>query len=91
MKVKNAHMQAFPFIEPYEDDNIKAYHPGMTMRDEFAKAAMQALIAETGMALRHFEGVNFNGLNIVDNEGGTPTAIAEESYAMADAMMKARK
>ena len=33
-------MQAFPFIEPEKDDNIKAYHPGMTMRDEFAKIAM---------------------------------------------------
>jgi hypothetical protein len=40
MKVKNSTMQAFPFIEPHEDDNIKAYHPGMTMRDEFAKIAM---------------------------------------------------
>ena len=91
MKVKNSTMQDFPFIEPHEDENIKAYHPSMTMRDEFAKAAMQALIAETGMALRHLEGVNFNGLNILDNEGGTPTAIAEESYVMAEAMMKARK
>ena len=44
MKVKNA--QAFPFIEPWNDENIKAYHPGMTMRDEFAKAAMQVLMAE---------------------------------------------
>jgi len=44
MKVKDAHMQAYPFIEPEKDDNIKAYHPGMTMRDEFAKAAMQSLI-----------------------------------------------
>jgi hypothetical protein len=43
MKVKNA-MQAFPFIEPQQDDNIKAYHPGMTMRDEFAKAAMQVFL-----------------------------------------------
>lgn len=44
-KVKEAHMQAFPFIEPQEDDNIKAYHSGMTMRDEFAKAAMLALLS----------------------------------------------
>ena len=90
MKVKD-NIQAFPFIEPQQDENIKAYHPGMTMRDEFAKAAMQALIVETGKALRHFEGVDFHGLQIVNNEGGTPTMIAKESYAMADAMMKARK
>jgi len=46
MKVKNSTMQAFPFIEPEEDDNIKAYHPGMTMRDEFAKAAMQGILSD---------------------------------------------
>ncbi len=40
-------MQAYPFIEPEQDDNIKAYHPGMTMRDEFAKAAMQVLIFQS--------------------------------------------
>jgi hypothetical protein len=44
MKVKNSTMQAFPFIEPHEDESIKAYHPGMTMRDEFAKAAMQSYL-----------------------------------------------
>ena len=42
MKVKNSTMQAFPFIEPQENESIKAYHPGMDIRDEFAKAAMQA-------------------------------------------------
>jgi hypothetical protein len=84
MKVKDAHMQAFPFIEPQEDDNIKAYHPGMTMRDEFAKAAMQALLPIWRSYLE-------DQLNIIDNEGGTPTMISEEAYAMADAMMKARK
>jgi hypothetical protein len=45
MKVKNA--QAFPFIEPWDDENIKAYHPGMTMRDYFAVAAMQSLIQKS--------------------------------------------
>lgn len=64
---------------------------GMTMRDYFAAKAMQSLIVETGRVLQHCEGVNFSGLVILDNEGGTPTAIAEESYAMADAMMEARK
>ena len=84
MKVKDAHMQAFPFIEPQQDYKSKAYHPGMTMRDEFAKAAMQALLPIWRSYLE-------DQLNIIDNEGGTPTSISEEAYAMADAMMKARK
>lgn len=45
MKVKDAHMQAYPFIEPEKDDNIKAYHPGMTLLDQFAIAAMQVFLA----------------------------------------------
>jgi hypothetical protein len=64
---------------------------GMTLRDYFAAKAMQSLIAETGRVLQHCEGVDFRGLVILDNEGGTPTAIAEDCYAMADAMMEARK
>tara|TARA_R110000868_G_scaffold22204_4_gene91169 strand:- start:1548 stop:1820 length:273 start_codon:yes stop_codon:yes gene_type:complete len=66
------------------------YSEGMTLRDYFAGEAMQSLIVETGRTLQHCEGVNFGGLVIADNEGGTPTSIAEESYAMADAMLKAR-
>lgn len=46
MKVKDAAMQAYPFIEPEPNETIKAYHSGMTMRDEFAKAAMQAELAD---------------------------------------------
>jgi hypothetical protein len=53
MKVKNSTMQAFPFIEPYEDDNIKAYHPGMTMRDQFAMAAMQVFLANPETEFQH--------------------------------------
>lgn len=84
MKVKNAHMQAFPFIEPADDDAIKAYHPGMTMRDEFAKAAMQALLPIWRSDLE-------DELRLINNWGGTPTSISEEAYAMADAMMEVRK
>ena len=66
------------------------YARDMTMRDHFAGLAMQSLIVETGRVLQHCEGVDFHGLVIVGNEGGTPTAIAEESYAMADEMLKER-
>ena len=44
MKVKDATMQAYPFIEPAPDDAIKAYHPGMTLRDYFAAKAMHAFL-----------------------------------------------
>jgi hypothetical protein len=75
MKVKNSTMQAFPFIEPQENESIKAYHPGMTMRDEFAKTAM----------LIYFQGPDAN--EVVTH----PDAIANWCYIMADSMMKARK
>ena len=42
MKVKDAAMQAFPFIEPTSDEAVKAYHSGLTLRDYFAAKAMQA-------------------------------------------------
>ena len=45
MKIKDAAMQAFPFIEPAVDDAVKAYHPGITLRDYFAAKAMQGIIA----------------------------------------------
>ena len=73
-KVKEANMQAFPFIEPEKDDNIKAYHSGMTMRDEFAKIAMLGMFAYWD-----------------ENPDLEFAHIADCSYDMADAMMKARK
>jgi hypothetical protein len=78
MKVKDSAMQAFPFIEPEQDDNIKAYHPGMTMRDEFAKAAMQGAIA--------------HGLFNADKASSDYAEyVATVAYVYADAMLKARK
>jgi hypothetical protein len=44
VKVKDAAMQAFPFIEPVGDDVIKTYHPGLALRDYFAAKAMQGLM-----------------------------------------------
>lgn len=82
MKVKAAAMQAFPFIEPEQDDNIKAYHPGMTMRDEFAKAAMQAIMLDHKE--QQYWGEEYSVEEML-------TFTAERAYKQADAMMKARK
>ena len=41
MKVKDAAMQAFPFIEPTADD------AGISLRDYFAATAMQGILAGT--------------------------------------------
>jgi len=80
MKVKDAHMQAYPFIEPEKDDNIKAYHPGMTMRDEFAKAALQGLLAADWCSAMRDTAPDFG-----------EREVATDAYRIADAMMKARK
>jgi hypothetical protein len=43
MKVKD-HMQAFPFIEPANDEAVKAYHPGLSLRTYIAIEVMKALL-----------------------------------------------
>jgi hypothetical protein len=43
MKVKDA-MQAFPFIEPANDEAVKAYHPGLSLRTYIAIEVMKALL-----------------------------------------------
>lgn len=80
MKVKDAAMQAFPFIEPAADDAVKAYHPGMTMRDQFAAKAMSGLIGLWTENSRHLKA----GQTLAD-------LVAEQAYVYADAMMEARK
>jgi hypothetical protein len=84
MKVKNSTMQAFPFIEPQENENIKAYHPGMTMRDEFAKAAMLSM-------LTHYDPASSFDEDEINVPESMPFLIARDAYIMADFMMKARK
>jgi hypothetical protein len=83
MKVKNSTMQAFPFIEPQEDVNIKAYHPGMTLRDYFAVKAIQAILPA-------YQNV-FDDETAGDDDHSFPELLAKDAYVMADAMMKARK
>ncbi len=80
---------AFPGLHPSKECHYQ--DSGMRLRDYFAAKAMQSLIVEKGRVLQHCEGDDFTGLVIKDNEGGTPTTIAEDSYAMADAMLKARE
>jgi hypothetical protein len=43
MKVKNA--QAFPFIEPANDEAVKAYHPGLSLRTYIAIEVTKALLS----------------------------------------------
>ena len=76
MKVKDAAIQAFPFIEPNADDAIKAYHPGITLRDYFAAKAMQGEIAANEGLFKNEE---------------LQHQVAKLSYEMADAMLEARK
>lgn len=86
MKVKNAHMQAFPFIEPADNDAIKAYHPGMTMRDEFAKAAMP-------LAMEQYR-LDINSVREPIpswKKDACLSHVAADAYELADAMMEARK
>ena len=68
---------------------------GMTMRDEFAKAALPAVIAhwaECNIDDQKREGDDtITGLQLYGNKGGSPLGIASDAYAIADAMMEARK
>jgi len=80
MKVKDAHMQAFPFIEPHEDENIKAYHSGISLRDYFAAKAMQGLLSNPKLQPE-----------ILKQGGAFGGWIEDSAYGWADAMMKARK
>ena len=74
---------AFPEIRIRGGDNynqpMKIYYGGMTLRDYFAAKAMLGLLAK-GVADEI----------IRESDMDWPDAIAGDSYAMADAMLKAR-
>lgn len=63
---------------------------GMTLRDYFAAKAIPALLELWHKDLSADDDPDFAGLRLTDNEGGTPDMIAEEAYAIADAMLHAR-
>ncbi len=68
-------VHAFPFELDAPDEEASYFCPGMTLVDYFAGKAMQAQLAN---ALRH-------GVSNADDQ------IAQRAYAMARAMMKARR
>jgi hypothetical protein len=70
--------EAFPGKYEYIEGNllIDGYSPGMTLRDYFAAAALQGLLA-------HIIGV--------ENANGSALKYAECAYEYADAMLAARK
>ena len=74
--LKPSNPRAFP--QEYQDGD---YQAGMTLRDYFAAKAMQGFIANT-LAMQAISD-NF------PNEGDE--YIAQESYRMADAMLKQRE
>jgi len=76
MKVKNSTMQAFPFVEPHEDDN-----PGMTLRDYFAAKAMAVILAS------QYE----DGIYVGDLDNDSEDVCAISAYKMADAMLSERE
>lgn len=78
MKVKAAAMQAFPFIEPNADDAIKAYHPGLTLRDYIAIEAMNADMSTYSQ-------------NLIYETPEWFEARAKKWYRVADAVLKVRK
>lgn len=69
---------AFPITE----EAVVRAMCGMTLRDYFAAKAMAAMIAQYPCQAID----NDDGGRLIDNE-----ALAADSYAMADAMLKARE
>ena len=71
---------AFPTVNENLDDEYGSM--GMTLRDYFAAKAMQALIAASMNALSKAYAKNPDAINPI---------IAQASYEMAKAMLKARE
>jgi len=73
-------VKAFPHVTVKAGDNYnpptKMYHPGMGLRDYFAAAALQGLIASYGF--------KESGLETIAD-------FVAESYVIADAMIKERE
>lgn len=79
---------------PIPEDESNPREEGMTLRDYFAAKAMQALLPLWYEDIKNDareNGDHFDGLNLAGNEGGTPYGIADDAYAMADAMLNVRE
>ena len=80
---------AFP-VFPETGAGHSAAFKGMTLRDYFAAKALPAIIGSWVKDLMLHEGIDFDGLHLHDNVGGSPDSIALEAYGMADAMLRVK-
>ena len=74
-------MKAYPFIHKHPTTGNTRLEEGMDLRDWFAGHAMQGLIASPRLPLPAAHGAS----------DVTDVMVADLSYKMADAMMKARE
>lgn len=75
---------AFPKagLDPW--DRAKSVHYGMTLRDYFAAKALQGVLANSGGVVQANSSCGWSLCNCTLDD------VAEFSYQMADAMLKAR-
>lgn len=89
MNKNNTGGPAFPHGYTHSD------YSGMTLRDYIATAVLPAVLAHWAECViddQRSQGESMiTGLSLAGNEGGAPTGIANDAYAIADAMLKARK
>ncbi len=71
-------------VFPWFIEGTSSTETGLTIRDYFAAKAMQTILENYDIAS------SFEDSEVNDPEG-MPTLIAIDAYAMADAMLKARK
>jgi hypothetical protein len=74
-------MKAYPYIHKHPTTGNTKLEEGMDLRDYFAGLAMQGLIASPRLPLPAAHGAS----------DVTDVMVADLSYKMADAMMKARE
>lgn len=75
---------AFPNVPDGAGDRWADWDTGMTLRDYFAAKAMQGMLANPGGPIQANDRCGWGLVNC------TYAQVADEAYAMADAMLAAR-